>query len=257
MPFVIICIGLLVLLLILYLMGRKRKPAVINPEKLTDYRVLLQEHVNFYKQLPPSGQEKFLQRVAGFLSYVRIEGVGMVPDPLDRVLVAASAIIPIFAFEGWQYPNITNVILYPDTFNGDFQYEGADRNTLGMVGTGYMNGQMLLSQKGLRNGFAADDGRNTGIHEFVHLLDKTDGNTDGLPAYLLAEHHIAPWIRLMHLEMKRIASGKSDIDAYALTNEAEFFAVVSEYFFEKPAKFREKHPGLYDLLEEMFSGSIQ
>ncbi len=218
-----------------------------------DLGPLLLKYVAFYRKLPEEDRVSFLNRVRHFLSYVRIEGVGFVPEPLDRALVAASAIIPIFTFDGWRYPNITNVILYPDTFNQDFQYEGEGRDTLGMVGTGYMNGQMLLSRKGLLDGFTRDDGRNTGIHEFVHLLDKTDGNTDGRPEYLLDKDRILPWVQLMHREMKRISSGRSDIDPYALTNEAEFFAVVSEYFFEKPDQLKSSHPELYRLLEEMFT----
>ncbi|WP_257668658.1 M90 family metallopeptidase [Parapedobacter tibetensis] len=246
--------GIVALIIIGYLFSRKQKVPDLGVGT-NELDTLLIQHVAFYKKLSDTDKKSFLSRASDFLSYVRIEGVGLTPEPLDRALVAASAIIPIFAFEGWRYPNITNVILYPDTFNQEFQYEGADRNTLGMVGTGAMNGQMLLSQKGLRAGFSADDGHNTGIHEFVHLLDKTDGNTDGKPEYLLDEHHLTPWVRLMHREMQRIASGKSDIDAYAMTNEAEFFAVISEYFFEKPAKLKEKHPELYELLEEMFNGN--
>lgn len=231
------------------------KPAAVSEATAQDFEPLLLKYVSFYRRLPEAGRVRFLSRVRQFLSYVRIEGVGFTPEPLDHMLVAASAIIPIFAFDGWRYPNITNVILYPDTFNQDFQYEGEGRDTLGMVGTGYMNGQMLLSRKGLLDGFTRDDGRNTGIHEFVHLLDKTDGNTDGRPEYLLDKDRILPWVQLMHREMKRISSGRSDIDPYALTNEAEFFAVVSEYFFEKPDQLKSSHPELYRLLEEMFTNS--
>jgi len=53
---------------------------------------------------------------------------------------------------------------------------------------------------------------------------------------------------MIHGEIKKIEAGKSDINPYAITNEAEFFAVVSEYFFEKPEKFRQKHPELYEML---------
>ncbi|MNL54511.1 Protein MtfA [compost metagenome] len=52
--------------------------------------------------------------------------------------------------------------------------------------------------------------------------------------------------------MQRIETGKSDINPYAITNEAEFFAVVSEYFFEKPRQLKEKHPELYHILSETF-----
>jgi MtfA peptidase len=177
---------------------------------------------------------------------------------LDRVLVAASAIIPIFGFSEWKYRNLTNVILYPDTFNGEFQYEGADRNILGMVGSGYMNGQMILSQSSLRKGFAnPSDKHNTAIHEFVHLLDKSDGAVDGLPENLLQHSYSLPWLRMMQQEIRRIKEGKSDIDPYGATSETEFLAVVAEYFFEQPTLLATKHPELFDMLTRIFHQNTQ
>ena len=169
------------------------------------------------------------------------------------MLVASSAVIPIFGFPDWKYKNLTNVILYPDTFDQEFQFEGENRSILGMVGSGYMNGQMLLSRTALTKGFSANAGaENTAIHEFVHLLDKSDGSTDGVPENLLAHEYAAPWLHMMHVEMHRIAEGKSDINPYALTNEAEFLAVASEYFFEKPTQLQHKHPEIYEQLSRIF-----
>jgi Mlc titration factor MtfA (ptsG expression regulator) len=65
--------------------------------------------------------------------------------------------------------------------------------------------------------------------------------------------YAAPWLHLMHVEMHRIAAGKSDINPYALTSEAEFFAVAAEYFFEKPGQLQEKHPELYASLSGIFA----
>ena len=84
------------------------------------------------------------------------------------------------------------------------------------------------------------------------MLDGSDGATDGIPENLLAHEYTVPWLKLMHEEMHRIASGHSDINPYALTNEAEFFAVAAEYFFEKPDKLQQKHPELYQLLTQIF-----
>ncbi len=187
------------------------------------------------------------------MQYVTIEGVGLEITDLDRVLVASSAVIPVFALGDWEYPNLTNVILYPDTFDKEYQFEGDKRNIMGMVGTGYMNGQMLLSRSALHKGFSSASGaQNTAIHEFVHLVDKTDGATDGVPEHLMQHAYAEPWLKLMHQEMRRIREGKSDIDPYALTNEAEFFAVAAEYFFEKPGRFEQRHPELYLQLSQIF-----
>jgi Mlc titration factor MtfA (ptsG expression regulator) len=171
-------------------------------------------------------------------------------------MVASSAVIPIFGFKDWTYRNITNVLLYPDTFNKDFEFEGSEgegRSIMGMVGSGYMNGQMILSRAALTKGFSKNSGKeNTGIHEFVHLLDKADGATDGIPEGFLEHEYVEPWVKMMHQEIFKINKGRSDIDLYATTNEAEFFAVVSEYFFSKPDQFQTRHPELYDMLSKAF-----
>jgi Mlc titration factor MtfA (ptsG expression regulator) len=125
---------------------------------------------------------------------------------------------------------------------------------MGMVGNGFMNGQMILSRSALLQGFSnSADKENTAIHEFVHLPDKSDGATDGVPQNLMNHEYTIPWVKMIHEEIQRIEKGKSDINPYAITNEAEFFAVVSEYFFEKPDQFNAKHPELYDSLSKIFS----
>ena len=69
-------------------------------------------------------------------------------------MVAASAIFPIFAFPDWQYINLNEVLLYPDSFNHDFEQSGSDRAVLGMVGDGALNGVMVLSRHELRQAFS-------------------------------------------------------------------------------------------------------
>lgn len=251
-PYLVLGVAFLVAL---YFIFRTRKPKITGETLSQDSeKAILLERVSYYRNLDETGRSRFEAMVQDFLSEVRIEGVGITLEPLDRVLVASSAIIPVFGFGQWKYRNLTSVLLYPDTFNKDFQFEGEQRNIMGMVGTGYMNGQMILSRSALREGFSPSAGKeNTAIHEFVHLLDKSDGATDGVPENLIPHQYIIPWVKMIHQEIKRIEHGKSDINPYAITNEAEFLAVVSEYFFEKPEQFQTRHPELYTILSGMFA----
>jgi Mlc titration factor MtfA (ptsG expression regulator) len=75
----------------------------------------------------------------------------------------------------------------------------------------------------------------------------------GFPENLLAKQYTLPWINRMHQTIKEILEGNSDINPYGATNQAEFFAVVSEYFFERPDLLQTKHPELFELLEKIFS----
>jgi Mlc titration factor MtfA (ptsG expression regulator) len=255
---IIAAVVLLVLAWLGYqLFTKKKEETLLNTPLQAGYRELLSQHVSYYQKLSAAEQIEFESLIASFTENVRIEGVGLEVTEQDKVLVAASAVIPIFGYKEWRYQNLTNVILYPDTFNNDFQFEGdndGSRNIMGMVGSGYMNGQMLLSRAALYKGFSSGSGKqNTGIHEFVHLLDKADGATDGVPEHLLGHDYATPWLKMMHYEMGRIQKGNSDINPYAATNEAEFLAVASEYFFEKPEQLQAKHPELYEQLCRMFA----
>ncbi|MFI5453067.1 zinc-dependent peptidase [Pedobacter sp. UC225_61] len=244
-----------VLFVALYFIFKKKKNVAIQISKVD--QSLLANHVVFYQNLTSKRKQLFEQKVANFLGATIISGVGVEINQLDKLLVAASAVIPIFGFEDWQYKNLTNVLLYPDTFNTNFQFEGAERNIMGMVGTGYLNGQMVLSLSALHHGFSKSAGKeNTGIHEFVHLLDKSDGATDGIPENLMSHEYTLPWVKMMHEEIEKIEDNKSDINPYAITNQAEFFAVVSEYFFEQPEILKDKHPDLYDVLSKVFGQNL-
>lgn len=253
-----------IFLLTLYFILKKRKVKLFALRD--EDRQILNENVSFYEHLDVEQKQKFEKKVSEFLGGVRIEGIELEITELDKMLVASSAVIPIFGFEDWRYKNLTSVLLYPDTFNAEFQFDNSKnsenvgqvlldkRNIMGMVGSGFMNGQMVLSRAALRHGFKNSvDGENTGIHEFVHLLDKSDGATDGVPENLLAHRYTLPWVKMMHEEIQRIAKDKSDINPYASASEAEFFAVVSEYFFERPDKLKDKHPEIFEMLTLIFA----
>ena len=232
----------------------REEPMGPLPEFRTVWRKLLRKKVNYYRQLKRADRKRFQERMRHFFRRVTITGVDCEVTELDRVLVAASGIIPTFGFEQWnQYPKLREVLLYKNTFNRDtFATEGAGRDILGMVGGGYLNGKLLLSRQALHNGFVHAGRRNTGIHEFTHLLDKADGNTDGIPQYFLDNEYMIPWVEMMRSEMEAIERDESDIDDYATTNKAEFFAVAAEYFFNRPAAFAEHHPRLFALMERIF-----
>lgn len=152
------------------------------------WRIILNEEIPFYRGLKNLEKEKFEFKVQEFLLNCSIIGVGTEITIVDKILVASSAIIPIFGFQNWQYFNLKEVLIYPGIFNQDFETEGPNRNVLGMVGTGYMDGKMILSQEALAHGFDnTSDKKNTAIHEFAHLIDKRDGVIDGIPRSLLDE----------------------------------------------------------------------
>lgn len=217
------------------------------------WRSILLNKVNFYHALSSDERALFENKIQEFLLNCKITGVEVSIDIADKILVAASAIIPVFRFPEWRYSNLNEVLIYPNHFNEHFETSGEGRNILGMVGTGYMEGKMILSKSALHHGFANEtDKKNTAIHEFIHLIDKLDGSVDGVPALLLEKQYTIPWLDLINKKNDEIYKKKSDINPYGGTNRAEFFAVASEYFFERPKLLAKKNPVLYEAMEEIF-----
>lgn len=191
-----------------------------------------------------------------FLNDKKITGVDVEADDQTKVLVAASAVIPAFAFDDYNYPMIREVLLYSNTFDDSFLHPNRELkqdHISGMVGSGPLNQVVMLSKPDLISGFKSKKKHhNVGIHEFTHLLDKTDGIVDGIPKHMMDKKIIDPWLIEMHKEVQRIREGSSDISPYALTNDAEFLAVASEYFFVAPSEFKKKHPELLAYLQKTF-----
>ena len=250
-------VGLIIIVIIIivgFAIYADRKKRIRSYKLPPDTKQLLTEHVPFYNKLEDKNKSLFEALIKDFLANTTIRGVGVEVEGLDSILIASGAIMLIFSFPDWKYNNISEVLLYKDTFNKEYSTDGAERNVLGMVGDGAMRREMILSKQSLRASFTnAADCQNTVIHEFAHLIDKADGTADGIPEYLLSRPQLLPWTKLVHETIKEMKQkGHSDIDFYGATNEAEFFAVVAEYFFEKPDKLKEHHPELYSMLEQMF-----
>ena len=179
---------------------KKLKQALISEDEN-----LLRSNVLFYKNLDKTAQQEFLHRVRQFLAKVLITGVKTNIENIDRVLIAAAAIIPIFQFKNWEYKNLDEVLVYPHSFSSAFSFEGDGRNVIGMVGTGPMERTMILSKPDLRAGFSDNLSKsNTAIHEFVHLIDKSDGCTDGLPSILLEHKYAVPWLEYINKNIQAI-----------------------------------------------------
>ncbi len=253
---ILLIIAAALVLLVNLLLHYLRKPVDVQPLP-QEWRKLLEKDVPFYIKLDAGKRKLFEERMMHFLATTRITGVNTEADDTDRVYIAASAIIPIFGFNNWEYINLTEILLYPNSFSHDFDQTGDERSVLGMVGDGALNNTMILSRHEVRQAFLNKTSKsNTAIHEFVHLVDKTDGAVDGVPEFFLDKEYVLPWLRQMQENIQQILRNRSDINPYGATNEAEFLAVAAEYFFERPDLLQSKHPELYALLSTMFRQNI-
>ncbi len=222
------------------------------------WKTVLTEHVSFYNQLDEADKRRFEEDCFRFLHEVKITGIETDVELVDRLLVAASAVIPFFGFKEWLgYRGLKEVILYPSAFDRTFQFNNPDEIITGMVGYGVMSGKVIFSKPALRFGFQNDqDKHNVGIHEFIHLFDKQDGFIDGIPAIYDNRQYSLPWVNFVKEKTKEILKDQSDINDYASFNTQEFLAVAGEYFFETPHLMKKKHPDLYEAMSEIFNQDL-
>ncbi|MEO5580117.1 MAG: M90 family metallopeptidase, partial [Gemmatimonadaceae bacterium] len=172
-----------------------------------------------------------------------------------RVTIAAQACMLLLHRDTDYYPRVKVILVYPSGYiasaerslGGGLWMEG-EEHRLGH--TQQQLGAIVLAWDAALHGSRVyDDGQNLVFHEFAHQLDFEGTGTDGTPLLDTRQQYLS-WARVLGAEYEQLrrlddAGEESFLDGYGATNPAEFFAVVTEYFFEKPAELRAKHPALY------------
>ncbi|MGB0934156.1 MAG: M90 family metallopeptidase, partial [Lishizhenia sp.] len=214
----------------------------------------LNRHIPFYANLNKKQKIVFEDRVGIFLAEIIVTEIDKdVPEKSTCLYVASSAIIAYWGLPYWNYGALSEVLVYPSNFDMNNEL-----NKRGVVSGkvhhgGLMDKTMILSLPALIHGFENQtDKNNVGVHEFAHLLDKADGSIDGLP-FMLRKEDKQCWVDLVEREISKIKNQASSINAYGATNKQEFFAVITEYYKERPQLLKNKHPELFEMMERFFS----
>jgi Mlc titration factor MtfA (ptsG expression regulator) len=182
---------------------------------------------------------------------------GLVVTDEMRVAVAAQAARLAVGMDGDPFRNVRTVLVYPSAF----VTPNERRDELGIVSDRMVEsgeawhgrGPVIVSWDDAREGLdVGNDGSNVLLHEFAHKLDMLDGWADGTPPMSSRAEH-ALWTRTMTEEFERLrhalAEGRAGVlRDYAATNPAEFFAVATEAFFERPDDVKRRAPALYERL---------
>ena len=222
------------------------------------WRSLLRREWPLYRRLTPPQQRRLQQLVQVFVAEKPVIGcAGLKVSTAMKVLIAAQACLPLLGHARGVYPQLSQVLVYPAAFAVQRVHDlGAGvqlERREWLSGESWQQGQVILSwQDVLAGARVPDDGRNVVIHEFAHQLDQANGRANGAPPLGNREAH-AHWAAVMQAEYQALKQalahgGPSLLDPYAATDEAEFFAVASETFFEQGELMARHHPRLYDLL---------
>jgi Mlc titration factor MtfA (ptsG expression regulator) len=226
------------------------------------WRLFLRRNVPLYRALPQHHRRQLEQHIQVFLAekrFVGCEGVEVTDEM--RLMVAAQACVLLLNRPARYFPKLHEIVIYP----GAFLVERLRPEPSGVLaeqrqvlsGESSTLGQIVLSWEDVINGNAiADDGRNVVIHEFAHQLDQEKGYANGAPD-LPTRVRRQRWSQVMLEEFTRLqqqaAYGEPALFSYyGATAPAEFFAVISEVFFEQPVQMRELHRELYEELKAFY-----
>ena len=227
-----------------------------------EWREILEEAVPLYSKLPANDKRELEGSVLIFLEEKSFEGAkGLEITDEIRLSIAAQACLLTLHRKTNYFPTLNHIVVYPHTYvaqsteilPGGVVAEGEQIRS----GESWSFGTIVLSWddvlKGTRNIY---DGHNVILHEFAHQLDLESGSTNGAPL-LGAQERYASWARVLSSEYEKMRKSwryrkRSVLDSYAASNPAEFFAVATEAFFEKPKQLKKKHPDLYEELRTYF-----
>ena len=242
---------------------RRRRDQIRSRPFPPEWHELLLKNLAYYQALPPRDQLEIQGHVMVLLAEKNFEGCGglALTDEI-KVMISAYAAILLLHQTTDYYPRLDTILVYPSAFivettlpgQGPIEVEGEEVR----LGEAWQRGVVILSWDSVRRSFRNPrDGYNVPLHEFAHQLDMENGAADGLPALEDGELR-ARWPEVLSAEFSKLTDDLDHnrptlIDEYGEESPAEFFAVVTELFFERPAALKRRHPQLYEVLQAYYA----
>lgn len=239
---------------------RRRRKLLRHPFP-PHWRKILNKTVIHYTFLDQEEKIQLEQLIQFFIAEKNFEGCGglKVTDEI-KVVISAQACLLVLGLPSFQYHELESVLVYPTTvtlprsrqsfFDATPTIVPDNQQILGLAS---MRGPVLLVWDAVIHGARhPEHGHNVVYHEFAHILDMRDGSADGTPE-LYNRKLFQDWVEICtreFLRLKKVVENgrKSVLDPYGAVHEAEFFAVATELFFDRPLKLKKEIPELYNVL---------
>lgn len=241
---------------------KRRRDKVAAQPFPEEWRAILARNVPRLSQLSEEERHRLEQKILVFLDEKPFEGCGglEITDEIRVTIAAEACLLLLGRDDDDDYPDLDTILVYPSTFvakteqrAGAVVIEGPSAR----LGESWRRGLVVLAWDDvLRGARRPSDGHDVVLHEFAHQLDTEDGAADGAP--LLPQRAMyQTWARVLGAEYERLIEdderGRATVlDTYGATSPAEFFAVATEAFFEKPRQLKERHGELYEQLRAFY-----
>ncbi len=230
---------------------RRRRRKLRQAETPAAWLAILERNAAFVARLDDADRARLIGDIKVLVAEKHFFGAGGLEiGDEHRVTIAAAAARLTMRLDVALYDDLTEIVIYPGA------YAHPDAGEIAVLGEAHAWGTVVLSWEAVVQGMRNPrDGHDTAVHEFAHVLDRVDGAFDGAPA-LRAHDHYRPWATAMsrHYDKLRARDKKTRavLRDYGAINEAEFFAVATETFFERPEQLRTQAPDLYAELARFY-----
>ena len=226
------------------------------------WRAILKRRLPFFKSLPTDLQLQLKKHIQVFINekqFIGCDGFAITEEV--KVTIAAQACLLLLNRHTNYFPKLKQILVYPSAFIVNNQHTNTDgvvsekRNVLS--GESWQTGKVVLSWANTLDGAAIpNDGNNVVIHEFAHQLDQEDGKANGAPILQNITDYKA-WSSTLGDEFSKLQycaahQLPSTFSYYGATDPAEFFAVATEVFFERPFDVYQQHKALYQELSHFY-----
>jgi len=228
------------------------------------WRAILQRNMRHYSYLDAEEQARLCRRIQRFVAQKYWEGCGGLQlDDEIRVTIAGQACLLVLGYEGVLYDNVETILVYPSAVRPRrvedpiFAAPRIVPDAQVLLGEAHRRGPVILTWDAVRRGGIHPElGHNVVYHEFAHKLDMLDGAVDGVPP-LGGREQRERWAAVSKRAYEELRQAvdrglETLLDPYGLSDEAEFFAVITEAFFDEPVRLRLLHPELYSVLAEFY-----
>jgi len=243
------------------LFKNRRREALRAQPLSSEERALLDKNIPYLSQLSAEDRDELEKLVRIFVAEKSFEGcAGLELTDEMKLTIAGQACLLLLHRETDIYPNVDSILVYPSAYRVPTEeHDGlvVIQEDQERLGESWQRGLVVLAWDHVLSGAAQPrDGQNVVLHEFAHQLDSENGAMNGTPE-LGTRARYTSWAHVLGDELEelsqRLHAGRStDIDPYGATNPAEFFAVLTEMFFEKPRALERRHAELYAQLADFY-----
>ena len=257
--FLLIMIVMIALIWLVPALTQLRRQRLKNKPFPLDWVTIIQQKLPIYRHLPEPSRKRLQGHINVMLAEKQFVGCGglSITEEIKLTIVAIASLLLLNEREEY-YPKLSSILVYPSTYVAKqtkrISNYVVQESEVVRLGESWSRDRVVLSWSQIQYDTQHwQDGHNVILHEFAHQLDSESGIANGVPVLQHKSDYVT-WAKVFAQEYQQLINNvergrRTVMDSYGTTNPAEFFAVATETFFEKPKQMAQRHPALYHQLK--------